>query len=436
MLRVLLRRVYTTAVTMLLVSIVIFSLVEISPINIARQVLGEFVTPDQEAAFNAQMGFYNPLHLRYISWLAGSDWWARPKVEGLDLTRLPRDDGTLQWWGLREDGTPVRWRFEDGELYRQERGPDGEVTRVLDTEAWSVEPVTGVESFWGVDTEGRVVHWIRGENVSKWAEESGTGWWLTERGGGAEYIPLQMGVLRGDPGVSILTGRPLGPTLVRRFTNSFILAGVAFIAIMPLGLLLGVIAGVNRGRFLDRLISISGLTATASPNYATAMLLVVVFASWLKILPGVTIFDRPDAILADPTMLILPIVTLALIELGYVIRITRASVIEVVDSDYVRTAVLKGLSTTRVIVKHVLRNALMAPITVIMLHVNWLIGGIVVVEMIFGFPGIGRFLYRAALTGDFFALQAGALVTVALAVGTQLVADIIYTLLNPRVRYS
>lgn len=435
MLRVLLRRLYTTIVTMTLVSMVIFLVAEIAPINVARQILGEFATPEQEASFEAQLGFNNPLHRRYLSWLVGSDRWASQKID-VQLTQLPRDDGTLQWWGVGDDGTPVRWRFREGELYRQERNPDGTVTEVLDTEAWQVDPQSGLESFWGVDANSRVARWVRGDNLKEWAEETGVGWWLPETGGGAEYIPLQKGILRGDPGVSILTGRPLGPTLNRRFTNSFILAGLSFISIMPLGLLLGVIAGVNRGRFLDRFISIAGLTATASPNYATAMILVLVFASWLRILPGVTLFDRPDAIFADPKMLILPIITLALIELGYIIRITRASVIEVVDSDYVRTAVLKGLSSTRVITRHVLRNALMAPITVIMLHVNWLIGGIVVVEMIFGFPGIGRFMFQAALTKDVFALQAGALVTVALAVGTQLVADIIYTLLNPRVRYS
>src|SRR5690606_20813043 len=115
-----------------------------------------------------------------------------------------------------------------------------------------------------------------------------------------------------------------------------------------------------------------------------------------------------------------------------ILRITRASMIEVMDSPYVRTAILKGLPMGQVVLKHALRNALLAPITVIMLHINWLIGGIVVTESIFGFPGVGSYLYDAAMYKDVFALQAGTLVMVACAAGTQLLADVIYTFLNPR----
>lgn len=135
-------------------------------------------------------------------------------------------------------------------------------------------------------------------------------------------------------------------------------------------------------------------------------------------------------------MLVLPVLTLTLIELGYVLRITRASMIDVMNQPYIRTAFLKGLPYGRIVFGHALRNALMAPITVITLHINWLVGGIVVVEAIFGFPGLGKFLYESALSKDVFALEAGAMLMVTLAVLTQLVADVIYTLLNPRIRYA
>lgn len=135
-------------------------------------------------------------------------------------------------------------------------------------------------------------------------------------------------------------------------------------------------------------------------------------------------------------MLILPILTLTLIELGYVLRITRASMVEVMKTPYIPTAVLKGLPYRRILSRHALRNALMAPITVIMLHINWLIGGIAVVEAIFGFPGLGNYLLTSALYKDVFAIEAGAMVMVVLAVMTQLIADIIYTFLNPRIRYA
>jgi len=110
--------------------------------------------------------------------------------------------------------------------------------------------------------------------------------------------------------------------------------------------------------------------------------------------------------------------------------------VEVMREPYIRTAFIKGLPYSRIVFKHAIRNALMAPITVIMLHVNWLIGGIVVVEAIFGFPGLGKYLYESALYKDIFAIEAGAMIMVFLAVGTQLVADIVYTFLNPRIRYA
>jgi peptide/nickel transport system permease protein len=135
-------------------------------------------------------------------------------------------------------------------------------------------------------------------------------------------------------------------------------------------------------------------------------------------------------------MLILPVTTVSLMEIGYVLRITRVSVIDVMNSNYVRTAILKGLPYWRVLLRHVLGNALIAPVTVIMLHVNWLIGGLVVVESVFGYPGMGSFLLAAALYKDIYSIEGGTMVMIMLAIGSQLVADIIYAFLNPRIRYT
>jgi peptide/nickel transport system permease protein len=162
----------------------------------------------------------------------------------------------------------------------------------------------------------------------------------------------------------------------------------------------------------------------------------MIFSLWLKILPGATVFASSTAILDNPKMLILPVLTASLVEMGYILRITRASVVEVVQSNYVRTAILKGLTRTQVVLRHVLRNSLLAPITVIMLHVNWLIGGLVVVESVFGYPGLGNFILNAALYKDVYAIEAASMFLILLAVGTQLIADIIYSFLNPRVRYA
>jgi peptide/nickel transport system permease protein len=288
--------------------------------------------------------------------------------------------------------------------------------------------------FWGVDTQNRAVRWEKGTGEVVWRLIMGSGW-MAYSGGPAEYIPLQKGLLRGDPGLSLRTGRPVADLLFTRLRNSLVLAGIAFVIVMPVALILGLVAGLNEGKALDRILSVGGMMFSVTPEFATGIFLILIFAFWLKLVPGATVFGE-KAPWERPEMLILPVLTLTLIELGYVLRITRASMADVMKAPYIRTAFLKGLPYRRVVFKHALRNALMAPITVIMLHVNWLLGGIVVVEVIFGYPGLGSYLLDSALFKDFNAIEAGAIVLVAVAVGTQLLADVIYTFLNPRIRYG
>jgi peptide/nickel transport system permease protein len=300
---------------------------------------------------------------------------------------------------------------------------------------WKLDEA-GTPYFWGVDNDNHAVKWVKGVKVDVSLTVS-AGREQSEESGGVEYRPLQRGLLRGDPGISFLTGRPVAKILPTRIRNSLTLAGIAFIIIMPLALVCGVIAGLNEGRGLDRLISISGLATTATPEFTIGALLLYFFVIRFESgLPGAVTLMPGEVLLDHPEMLVLPVLTLSMAELGYVIRMTRASVVEVMSSPYIRTAFLKGLPKRRIILKHVLRNALMAPITVIMLHVNWLVGGIVVVEALFGFPGVGSFLLSAALFGDLFAIEAGAMFMVVLAVSTQMIADIAYTFLNPRIRFS
>jgi peptide/nickel transport system permease protein len=289
-------------------------------------------------------------------------------------------------------------------------------------------------TFWGVDTQNHAVRWEKGTGKVVWRLVPGSGWMATS-GGPAEYIPLQKGLLRGDPGLSLRTGRPVADLLFTRLRNSLVLAGIAFVIVMPLALVLGLLAGLNEGKALDRVLSIGGMMFSVTPEFATGIFLILIFAFWLELVPGATVFGE-KAPWERPEMLVLPVMTLTLIELGYVLRITRASMADVMKAPYIRTAFLKGLPYWRVVFRHALRNALMAPITVIMLHVNWLLGGIVVVEVIFGYPGLGSYLLDSALFKDFNAIEGGAIILVAVAVGTQLLADIIYTFLNPRIRYA
>ena len=420
--------------TMFLVTIIVFIIVEITPGNVARKILGAFATPEQEESYRRQLGLDQPPYIRYLNFLMGSDWRAE-RLVGMPLRRIKRPGIEFyEWWAVDEDSTPIRWELEGEDLIAQRLQPDGKVIESIDNDRWQTDEA-GVSTFWGIDLHDRAVLWRRG-GQRYWVRAKLAGWWVEKAGGPEKWIPLQKGIVRGDPGISVQTGRPVIWTLLRRLHNSGILAALAFAAVMPLALVLGLIAGLNRGKALDRILSIGGLVTTATPPFATGIFLILIFAIWLRLVPGATIFASERAIFEKPEMLVLPVLTLALIELGYVLRITRASMVEVMETDYIRTAFLKGLPYRRIVFKHALRNALMAPITVIMLHVNWLMGGLVVVEAIFGFPGLGSYIFEAGLWKDVFAVEAAAVVMVFLAVGTQLVADIIYTFLNPRIRYA
>lgn len=427
-----LRRLEFMLLTMLLVSIAVFLISEAAPGDVARHILGQFASPEQVELMREQMGLNQPLYVRYIDWLIGNDW-RHDKLVGMSLVfTTVEGQSEPQWFAVESDGTLKQWKMKEGELVEYQIAPDGSREQAP-FDNWQRDE-DGGETFWGVDTANHIVMWRRG------AQERDTGAAAAGRAmteaSGEKYYPLRKGLLRGDPGVSTRTGRPVGPTLVRRLRNSFTLAGIAFVFIMPIALLMGLLAGLREGSALDRTISIFSLVTTSVPTFASGVFLILVFAFWLELLPGAAIFVDDTAPWQQPKLLILPVLTLTLVEIGYVARMTRASMIEVMNAPYIRTAFLKGLPYWRIIFGHAVRNALMAPITVIMLHVNWLVGGIVVVESVFGYPGLGMYLLDSALFKDINAIEAGAMIMVALAVGTQLIADVIYTFLNPRIRYT
>jgi len=435
MARFLLRRSLSLVLTLFVVSIAIFLISEVAPGNIAINSLGNTITPQQEASFNAQNGLDQPVLTRYIRWMIGSDWQAAQRI-GDPVTRLyDATNNRYTWWAVGDDGVLYQNRTEDGEtMIRIERQPDGATREViLGDDAWKKD-AEGYDVFWGVDVEGRAAMWVKGEQNEAWTLTKAT--WKNSKGAPREYIPLQLGLLRGDPGVSFFTRRPVAETIVPRLINTTFLAAIAFVIVVPLALLLGIIAGLNEGRAIDRALSVGSLIAAATPEFASGIFLILIFSTWLGWFPGAVVVTSDSSIFQQPQLLILPVITLTLIELGYVLRITRQSMVEVMRTNYIRTATLKGLTRWQIVFRHALRNALMAPITIIILHVNWLIGGIVVVETLFGFPGLGRYVLEAALFKDVFAIEAAAMVLVVVAVGTQLIADIIYTYLNPRIRYA
>jgi len=236
----------------------------------------------------------------------------------------------------------------------------------------------------------------------------------------------------GDFGESIKFRAPVSDLLWPRLANTGILAGLLFAIMIPMSLSLGVLAGMKEGSFRDRAISVSSVATTSVPEFASATFLTAIFVFGLDWLPGTSSMTGGF----DWKQLVLPVAVLLLYDFGYVTRMTRASMAEVMTSQYVRTAVLKGLPYRTVILKHALRNALIAPFTVIVLQLNWLLSGVIVVEVFFAYKGFGNLLLEAALFGDIYVIEACTLVAVFVAVFSQFISDIGYTLLNPRIRFS
>jgi len=259
--------------------------------------------------------------------------------------------------------------------------------------------------------------------------------WLENNGYNEPFLKRYgiwvLNAARGDFGESIQLKVPVSEVLGDRLANTGILALGLFLLMIPIALTMGIFAGMKEGSFRDRAISVTAVVTTSIPEFASATFLTAVFVFWLGWLPGTS--SMSDGF--ELQQLVLPLMVLLLYDVGYVARMTRASMAEVMTSQYVRTAILKGIPYKRVVLKHALRNALIAPFTVIMLQLNWLLSGVIVVEVFFAYKGFGSLLYDAALFGDIYVIEACTLVAVFVAVFSQFISDVGYTLLNPRIRF-
>ena len=240
------------------------------------------------------------------------------------------------------------------------------------------------------------------------------------------------GFVTGDLGDSVRFKQPINNFLWERLWNTTILGFWVMVVLVPLSLTLGVLAGMREGSPLDRAISITGITTTSIPEFASAPLLAAIFVFGLGWLPGTSSMMGGF----DWKQLVLPVAVLVIYDFGYVARMTRASMAEVMTTHYVRTAVLKGLPYREVILKHALRNALIAPFTVIMLQIPWLLSGVIVVEFFFAYKGFGALLLEASLNQDILLIEACSMVAVFVVVATQTLSDVGYTYLNPRIRFT
>jgi len=250
----------------------------------------------------------------------------------------------------------------------------------------------------------------------------------------SRYLSWIGGLLHGNMGTSYAYRTAVEPFVRAGLINSIKLALLAFVIVVPLAILGGVIAALYAGRGTDRVISVTGLALSTVPEFVSGIVLLVVFGVELKWLPVTASAGANASDLEQFRHLILPAIPLVLVLFGYIARMARAGTIEALNSDYTRTAVLKGLSRSAVIRKHVLRNSLLPTITVIATQTGYLIGGLVVVETLFNYQGLGSLIFKAAVAKDFPMLEAGVLIIgVVYAVAT-LAADLLLTWLNPRLR--
>lgn len=242
--------------------------------------------------------------------------------------------------------------------------------------------------------------------------------------------------VRGDMGTSNIYHSAVRPLLFTAIGHSLKLAILAFIIVVPLGIGAGVFAALNSGKASDRLIVVLGGSSTVTPEIVSGIFLILVFGLWLNVLPF-SATPPPGAGLGTQLYhLIMPAIPLVIVLFGYIARMARAGTVEALGSDYVRTAVLKGLPRRTVIRRHVLRNSLLPTITVIASQTGYLIGGLFVVETLFHYNGVGTLLLQAATQKDYPMLEAGILTIGIVYMVATLVADLLYSYLNPRIRYA
>lgn len=240
----------------------------------------------------------------------------------------------------------------------------------------------------------------------------------------------------GDMSQSYVYRAAVAPFVLSALEFSVKLGAVAFALVVPIGVAGGVWAALNAGRPIDRIISIVGLAVMSLPEFATGIVLIITFGIWLKVLPITATWPAGAGPLTQLRYLLLPSAPLVLALFGYLARMARAGTIAALATDYTRTAILKGLTPRVVLWRHVLRNALLPTITVIATQMGYLLGGLVVIETLFRYPGIGGLIYAAARDKDFPMLEAGVLMVGAIYSFSSLLADALYAFLDPRIRFD
>jgi peptide/nickel transport system permease protein len=287
----------------------------------------------------------------------------------------------------------------------------------------------GVEALPGDSATGYLGQLATPESLAALREEFGLNDPIHER-----YIKWLGGILKGDLGESMVKRKPVAELIGNRFRNTVVLAVAAALVGIPLAIVLGVIAGLMRDKWPDVFVSTTSIVAMTLPGFVIATVLIYVFAIRLELFPAITLVPTDVPVIKLLPTIVLPIITLTLIMVAHILRLVRTNMIDVMTSDYVQMARLKGVPYWQVVFKHALPNAMLPTINVVALTLAWLLGGVAIIETVFNYPGIGKLMIGAITDRDFALVQGIAIILAVIYIALNLIADLLSLVLNPKLR--
>jgi peptide/nickel transport system permease protein len=248
------------------------------------------------------------------------------------------------------------------------------------------------------------------------------------------YFNWLEGILKGDLGDSMARRKPVSEVIGNQFRNTVVLAVSAAIVGIPLAIVLGVFTGLTRDRWPDVLVSLAAIIGMTLPGFVTATVLIYIFAIRLEMFPAIAMVATDTPIREILPNIVLPIITLTFIMVAHILRLVRTNMIDVMVSNYVQMARLKGVPAMKIVFRHALPNAMLPSINVIALTIAWLLGGVAIIETVFNYPGIGKLLINAIGDRDLALVQGIAIILASIYIGVNLIADLLALVLNPRLR--
>ncbi len=287
----------------------------------------------------------------------------------------------------------------------------------------------GVEALPGDSATGYLGQWATPESLAALREEFGLNDPIHVR-----YINWLGDILRGDLGVSMVKRKPVAELIGNRFRNTVVLTITSALVGIPLAIILGVIAGLMRDKLPDVIISTTSIVAMTLPGFVTATVLIYIFAIRLEWFPAITLVPSDVSVIELLDTMLLPIITLTMIMVAHILRLVRTNMIDVMVSDYVQMARLKGVPARQIVFKHALPNAMLPTINIVALTLAWLVGGVAIIETVFNFPGIGKLLIDAITDRDFALVQGIAMILSGIYIALNLTADLLSLVLNPKLR--